>query len=507
MTSRLALDFVRGTRASNRIIAATVAISALLLSMLATVLYNFWADAAAQAAANGTGLQDRLAGEMLVGLFYLFVMVLACIALMLIISNAFAVSMGSRVHQIGILATVGATSRQIRSALVRESLAVSLAPAALGVIGGVACGAAFVLGAIGLAERADIVQAAQSAFRYHPLLAVLTFTLVVLTVIASAGMPARAAAKVPPLQAIRATEEEGPSTRRRRDARPPTSLRQPFGFEGELARSSMRARRSALRSTTAALVLSLLVFGSFLSFMTVSKMSVEATYYERFGTAWDFTLDVEGASVGDLEGLADALASCGYEALADEMDGGARIYLRAGDGLGASDLDEALERCGAASVGADVEVVDLAEERAQADLIWNGYATITGGFCGVLALIGIAGVFSQAIGFAYQRKREFARYQSIGMTPGGVRKVLYVEALLTTARPLGLALVPTALVALALTMLSKQSPAGFLATFPWAIALIYVAVIGMLVLVAYEIGRRRIIACDMVALLKDDTLV
>ena len=52
----------------------------------------------------------------------------------------------------------------------------------------------------------------------------------------------------------------------------------------------------------------------------------------------------------------------------------------------------------------------------------NGYKLIIGALCVLLAFIGIANVFSNTLGFIRQRKQEFARYMSIGMTPEGMRK-------------------------------------------------------------------------------------
>ena len=47
----------------------------------------------------------------------------------------------------------------------------------------------------------------------------------------------------------------------------------------------------------------------------------------------------------------------------------------------------------------------------------QGMMAIFGGFCILLAIIGIGNVFSNTLGFVRQRKREFARYMSVGMTP------------------------------------------------------------------------------------------
>lgn len=65
-------------------------------------------------------------------------------------------------------------------------------------------------------------------------------------------------------------------------------------------------------------------------------------------------------------------------------------------------------------------------------------------FCILLALIGIGNVFSNTFGFIRQRRREFARLLSVGMTPEGMKKVFCIEALMFVGRPVLSALLVTA---------------------------------------------------------------
>ena len=89
--------------------------------------------------------------------------------------------------------------------------------------------------------------------------------------------------------------------------------------------------------------------------------------------------------------------------------------------------------------------------------------TVTiGAFCALLALIGIANVFSNTLGFVRQRKREFARYLSVGMTPAGMRKMFFVEALVIAGRPALITLPLTALFAGFMIQASYLDPAEFL---------------------------------------------
>ena len=54
----------------------------------------------------------------------------------------------------------------------------------------------------------------------------------------------------------------------------------------------------------------------------------------------------------------------------------------------------------------------------------------------MLAVIGVGNVLSNALGFVRQRKREFVRYMSVGLTPKELRKMFCIEALVIAGRPI-----------------------------------------------------------------------
>ena len=74
-------------------------------------------------------------------LFYIFIVVIVSISLIMIIHNAFAVSMNARVHQFGIFSSVGATPSQIRTCLLQEALALSSISIVVGTVLGIAVSA------------------------------------------------------------------------------------------------------------------------------------------------------------------------------------------------------------------------------------------------------------------------------------------------------------------------------------------------------------------------------
>ena len=73
---------------------------------------------------------------------------------------------------------------------------------------------------------------------------------------------------------------------------------------------------------------------------------------------------------------------------------------------------------------------------SELDELQKGSMMILGAFCALLPVIGIANVFSNTLGFLRQRKREFARYASVGMTPEGMRKMFAIFPVLSRPRML-----------------------------------------------------------------------
>ena len=64
--------------------------------------------------------------------FSLMITVIASFSLILIIHNAFAVTMNARIHQFGILSSIGATPKQIRTCLLQEAFVLCAVPIAAG---------------------------------------------------------------------------------------------------------------------------------------------------------------------------------------------------------------------------------------------------------------------------------------------------------------------------------------------------------------------------------------
>lgn len=221
----------------------------------------------------------------LIVLVYLFTLLTAALALILIIHNAFGVSMNARMHQLGILQSIGATPKQLRIALVNEAMLLCLIPILVGVVSGIGlCYAfmSFIKSIANSVRRYDLI------FQYHPFILLTALILSLLTVWFSARIPAKKISRLNPLGAIKYGVEESVDYMRNF-----SFLSKVIGIEGELARKSLYVRRKSFRTSAFSLTLSFLAFSSFLNLETISSISTKYTFFERYKTVWDLIISVD----------------------------------------------------------------------------------------------------------------------------------------------------------------------------------------------------------------------
>ena len=584
--------------------------------------------------------------------FYLMILMIMSLALILIIHNSFAVTMNARIHQFGIFSSIGATPGQIRTCLMQEAAALCAVPILVGSIIGIALSFG-VIQAINLLA-ADVVGRHEAVFKYHPLIFVITILVSVLTVFISAWLPAKKLSGLTPLEAIRNTGEL--RLKKKKHSRILSLL---FGVEGELAGNALKAQKKALRTSTLSLTLSFLGFTVMLCFFTLSGISTNHTYFERYQDAWDVMVTVkdtgienieQAEEINELQGVKSSIvyqkaeAVCfipetyiseevntlgglgavagssvtvgegsylvkapivimddaGFKAYCEQIgitsEGAGSVvlnriwdsvnsnfrykeyvpfikeeqstivlqnagqgensvelpvlgftqespvlreeyanytlvqfiplsmwkkiagqignpeadtYIRvlAEDGITLTELN-ALEKDIVQVIGREftVESENRIQEKVSDENMQKGAMLILGAFCALLAVIGIANVFSNTLGFLRQRKREFAQYMSVGMTPESMRKMFCIEALVIAGRPLLITLPLTVLSVGFMITASYLNPMEFLVKVPIVPIVIFILAIFGFVALAYYIGGKRMMNCSMVDALRNDSV-
>lgn len=155
----------------------------------------------------------------------------------------------------------------------------------------------------------------------------------------------------------------------------------------------------------------------------------------------------------------------------------------------------------------EIESENRIREKRDNDTMIRGYELILGGVCAFFASIGIAHVFSNTAGFIRQRKREFARYMSVGLTPEGMRKIFCIEAVIVMGRPLAAALFLTIAMTAGMIRASYLDPAEFMREAPILPILAFVLAVLGFVALAYLLGGRKILRMDLAEALRDDTML
>ncbi len=297
-------EYSSGYLKNNRSAAVSVMtaafISSLLLSLLSCQFYNMWKYEVERLRAEG----DQYAlmamylvrdandeAPRLVFPLFLLIMGLASFSLIVIIHNAFAVSMQARIHQFGILSSIGATPRQIRTCLLQEAAYLCAAPILVGTLLGIA-GSMGLLALLEMLAR-EVEGRRASVFGYHPLILLFTLLITAITIGISAWMPARKLSVMTPLEAIKNTRK---LELRKKYNSPGLSLL--FGVEGELAGNALRVQRKALRTASVSLLLSMTAFALMQCFFTLSDISTRETFFEKYQDAWDIMVTVKDTGIG-----------------------------------------------------------------------------------------------------------------------------------------------------------------------------------------------------------------
>ena len=169
---------------------------------VAPVIQNVIPASGAEIADNATITAEQQAefdeGINIIGNFLLGFAIVSLFVSIFIIYNTFSIVLGQRVREMGLLRALGTDSTQIRRSVLGEALIVGVVAALLGLIGGV--GLASALEALFSALGADLPDAPTILAARTVLIAL---GLGVGVTVVSALSPARTAASIPPIAALR----------------------------------------------------------------------------------------------------------------------------------------------------------------------------------------------------------------------------------------------------------------------------------------------------------------
>lgn len=174
-----------------------------------------------------------------------------------LIYNAFHISLAERTHEFGLLMSIGATAWQLRGAVLFEGLCIGAVGIPLGMLAGVGCVAALLpLLADKFRTMAGGTSVALRLTVSAPALAAAAAVSLV-TILLSAYLPARRAARTPVMECLLQTNEIKADSR---SVHISPLARRFWGVEGTLALKSFRRNRRQYRSIVLSLTLSVVLF-------------------------------------------------------------------------------------------------------------------------------------------------------------------------------------------------------------------------------------------------------
>lgn len=190
-----------------------------------------------------------------------------------VISNSFRISVAEKKIQFGMLASVGATKRQIKKIVLKEGMYIWAAGTALGILLGVFVVA--VLTAIVQRLVGDVLNV-NFRFVFPWWVSVIVILMSAVTIYFACIIPAKAAAKISPIEAIRGNQEIKLKGRKLKTS---GITRKMFGIGGVIAAKNLKRSRKSYRTTVVSLVIGVATFiavSSFIGFgMDISEYMYE----------------------------------------------------------------------------------------------------------------------------------------------------------------------------------------------------------------------------------------
>jgi putative ABC transport system permease protein len=234
------------------------------------------------------GLSDNADDKLFTSLLFsvgAIVIAIIMIGSIFLIYNSFNISLNERTQQFGILASVGATAKQLRNSVLFEGLCISAVGIPIGVIVGI--------GSIGLVISVVAKNFGNILYTNVPFTLTVSVPAIIgaaavsmVIILISAYIPAKKAASTPVMECIRQTNEVKVESKAVKTSKLAQYI---YGLEGTLALKNFKRNKKRYRSIVLSLVLSIMLFVSTSAFVTdLKQASAQAksvtTYDIGFGT-------------------------------------------------------------------------------------------------------------------------------------------------------------------------------------------------------------------------------
>ena len=193
-----------------------------------------------------------------------------------VIRNSFSISVAEKNRQYGMLASIGATSKQIKRNVIFEGMIIGLIAIPLGIILGIV--AIMILLQVVNYLLVDMLNNLSFIYSINPLAIVVSIVISLITIYLSCLIPAIRASKISPIESIRGNKDIKTKAKKLRTSRLTKKI---FGIGGVIASKNLKRSKKKYRTTVISLVVSIFIFISLSSILNLGT-KVSGLYYKDF---------------------------------------------------------------------------------------------------------------------------------------------------------------------------------------------------------------------------------
>lgn len=204
------------------------------------------------------------------------VIVIIIIASVFVIRNSFSISVSERNRQYGMLASIGATSKQIKRNVVFEGMVVGLIAIPLGILLGIV--AIIILLEVVNYILGDLLMGMEFVYTINIPGIIISVVISLITIYLSTLIPAKRAAKISPIESIRGNKDTKIKSKKVRTSKFTKKI---FGIGGVIASKNLKRSKKKYRTTVISIVVSIFIFISLSSFLSYG-MDMTAYYYTEY---------------------------------------------------------------------------------------------------------------------------------------------------------------------------------------------------------------------------------
>ena len=201
------------------------------------------------------------------------IIVIIIVSSVFVIRNSFSISVSEKTKQYGMLASVGATKKQIKRSVLLEGLYIGIVAIPLGILLGIV--AIIILLWIVNLLIGDMMEGTEFVYNVPGMAILISVVISGITIFLSCLIPAIKASKIPPIEAIRGTDDIKIKTRKIKTSKLTKKL---FGIGGVIASKNLKRNRKKYRTTVVSLVVSISIFIALSSFLTYGQMMTSSYY-------------------------------------------------------------------------------------------------------------------------------------------------------------------------------------------------------------------------------------